>query len=89
MKQELSMNYVRDSRSARTAIKQNQFRPKSGNKAVEARWSELRAMEVRNPNLVPANTVNKMAGTYSYGMGDTPVYQRPGSDHSHIKSRGF
>ncbi len=26
---------------------------------------------------------------YRYGMGDTPVYQRPGSDHSHIKSRGF
>ncbi len=26
---------------------------------------------------------------YKYGMGDTPVYQRPGSDHSHIKSRGM
>ena len=72
-----------------TSTNNGAFRPKSGNKAVEARWSELRAMEVRNPNLVPANTVNKMEGTYRYGMGDTPVYQRPGSDHSHIKSRGF
>ena len=26
--------------------------------------------------------------TYRSGQGDTPIYQRPGSDHSHIKSVG-
>lgn len=28
-------------------------------------------------------------GHYQYGDGDTPIYQRPGSDHSHIKSLGL
>lgn len=45
---------------------------------------------MRPTNLVPANTVNKMTGVYRTGMGDTPVYYRPGSlDFLKCKSRGM
>lgn len=44
----------------------------------------------RNPNLVPANSINKMKGTYQYGDGDTPVFYRPGSlDFLKCKSLGL
>lgn len=66
------------------------FRPKTGIPAVRERWKELQSQEVRNPNLAPANTVNKMAGTYKSGDGDTPVYYRPGSlDFMQCPSKGL
>lgn len=55
--------------------------------ADKKRYEETKLL--RPTNLAPANTINKMAGEYRTGMGDTPVYIRPGSDHSHIKSLGM
>lgn len=73
-----------------TSVKTGAFRPKTGIPAVRERWKELQSQEVRNPNLVPANTVNKMEGTYKSGDGDTPVYYRPGSlDFLKCKSLGM
>lgn len=44
----------------------------------------------RNPNLVPANTINKLKGVYKTGDGDTPVFYRPGSlDFLKCKSLGL
>ena len=31
----------------------------------------------------------RMRGTYRTGDGDTPIFQRPGSDHAHLKRLGF
>jgi DNA-binding MarR family transcriptional regulator len=45
--------------------------------------------DVPKPKPAPSNSINKLSGTYYTGMGDTPVYYRPGSlDFLKCPSRG-
>lgn len=85
---ELSTNSSDGSQSVSTSMKLHRGSKVRAKEADKKRHEETKLL--RPTNLVPANTVNKMAGEYRTGMGDTPVYYRPGSlDFLACPSRGM